>query len=172
MRRDQAMPTGSAPRSRRGIRRAIAVTTLAIGLMALAAAPALAASVGASDFKFTPKTITISVGETVTWTNNGPSAHTVTGASFDSGNLNPGDTFSHTFTSAGTFAYHCTYHQQLGMVGTVIVTGGGGGGGGGGSGTPLPNTGIGSGSLFAAVAGIALLLLGAVLLFGLRRRRA
>jgi len=146
------------------------VTTVAVGLTVLVAAPALAASVSAVDFKFVPKTITVSPGTTVTWTNNGQSPHTVTGSGFDSGNLNPGQTFSHTFSTSGTFNYHCQYHQNLGMVGTVVVTGGGGSGGG--SGTPLPNTGIGSGSLVAAVAGIALLLLGAVLLFGLRRRRA
>jgi LPXTG-motif cell wall-anchored protein len=148
-------------------------------LFALAgAAPALAAGAGVSvaDFTFAPKTVTIHAGDTVSWSNHGPSPHTVTadGGSFDSGNLNPGQGFSHTFPSAGTFAYHCQYHVQMGMVGTVIVlpASGGGGGSGGGSSGPLPNTGLGTGELGIAIAGLGLLLVGGVLLLSLRRRRA
>jgi plastocyanin len=58
----------------------------------------------------------------VTWTNNDTAAHTITAddGSFDSGNLNPGDTFTHTFaTAAGTVAYHCNYHPN--MVATIVV---------------------------------------------------
>ena len=57
----------------------------------------------------------------MTWTNNGPSVHTVTAddGSFDSGNISVGKTFSHTFQTAGTFAYHCTIHPF--MKATVIV---------------------------------------------------
>ena len=82
------------------------------------------ASVTIKDFEFTPATITISVGGTVTWTNDGPSTHTATAddGSFDSGNLAQGKTFSHTFQSAGTFAYHCTPHPF--MKATVIVQSG------------------------------------------------
>jgi LPXTG-motif cell wall-anchored protein len=155
----------------RAIGTAVSAGVLAMGVVMLSAAPALAASVSAVDFRFVPSTITISAGETVTWTNNGQSPHTVTGGSFDSGNLNPGQTYSHTFSSAGTFPYHCQYHQSQGMVGTVIVTGGGGGGSSGPP-TTLPNTGLGQGSAVAAVAGAVLLLVGTVILFGLRRRRA
>jgi LPXTG-motif cell wall-anchored protein len=144
---------------------------LAIGVVVLSAAPALAASVSAVDFKFVPKTITISAGESVTWTNNGQSPHTATGSGFNSGNLNPGQSYSHTFSAPGTYAYHCQYHVNQGMVGTVVVTGGGG------SSTPptstsLPNTGLGAGSATAVIVGAALLLFGTVILFGLRRRRA
>ena len=68
-----------------------------------------------ADFTFTPPSITIKVGDTVTWTNNGPSAHTATAddGSFDSGNLAQGKTFSHTFQTAGTFSYHCTIHPFM-----------------------------------------------------------
>ncbi len=78
------------------------------------------ASVTIKDFEFTPATVTIKVGDTVTWTNNGPSTHTVTAddGSFASGNL-LGDTFSHTFQTAGTFTYHCSLNRF--MTGTVIV---------------------------------------------------
>jgi hypothetical protein len=51
---------------------------------------------------------------------------TADGGAFDSGNLATGQTFSQTFSAAGTFAYHCNIHPQ--MTGTVTVTGGAGGG--------------------------------------------
>ena len=77
-------------------------------------------------FAFSPATITIKVGTTVTWTNNTGAPHTVTsddGTTFDSGVSNPiaanGGTFSFTFTKAGTFTYHCQIHPF--MKATVIV---------------------------------------------------
>ncbi len=80
-------------------------------------------SVSIVDFAFNPKTITIPVGTTVRWTNTGNAPHTVTSTSspraFDSGTLNSGDTFQHTFTTAGQFPYHCSIHPS--MTGTVIV---------------------------------------------------
>ena len=158
-------------RRMRAVGGAVGAGVLAMGVVMLSAAPALAASVSAVDFKFVPKTVTISVGETVTWSNNGQSPHTVTGSGFNSGNLNPGQSYSHTFGAPGTYAYHCQYHVQQGMVGTVIVTGSGGGGGSSPP-TSLPNTGLGSGSGIAVVVGAALLLAGTIILFGLRRRRA
>jgi len=84
-------------------------------------AGAKSASVTIKDFEFTPATVTIAIGGTVTWTNNGPSTHTATAddGSFDSGNLSQGKTFSHTFQTAGTFAYHCTIHPF--MTATVVV---------------------------------------------------
>jgi LPXTG-motif cell wall-anchored protein len=65
--------------------------------------------------------MTIHVGDTVTWTNNGPSPHNATAnnGSFNTGNLNKGQSASHTFTQAGTFAYICTIHPF--MHGTVVV---------------------------------------------------
>jgi len=76
---------------------------------------AQANSVTIADFAFTPPSITVKVGDTVTWTNNGPSTHTATAddGSFDSGNLAQGKTFSHTFQTAGTFSYHCTIHPFM-----------------------------------------------------------
>jgi len=76
-----------------------------------------------SDKGFTPNTITVVLGvnSTIVWTNNDGSPHTVTsnGGIFDSGNMAPGQSFTYTFTSTGTFAYHCTYHPW--MTGTVVV---------------------------------------------------
>ena len=81
-----------------------------------------ATAVTIKDFQFTPATTSAPTGSKVTWTNNDTTAHTVTfdDGSADSGNLAPAATFDQTFTTAGTFAYHCTIHSQ--MKGTVTVT--------------------------------------------------
>jgi hypothetical protein len=75
--------------------------------------------VGIADFSFSPGTLTIHAGDTVTWTNSGPSKHTATGSGFDTGVLAKGASASHTFASAGTFAYVCTIHPF--MHGTIVV---------------------------------------------------
>jgi plastocyanin len=83
--------------------------------------------VGGSSLSFRPGTVTINVGDTVVWTNRG-GAHNVVAddGSFSSGSADGGDwAFSHTFTTPGTFDYHCEPHQFLGMVGTVVVQGAG-----------------------------------------------
>jgi len=83
------------------------------------------------DSAFHPPSITINVGDTVTWTAVG-GFHNVRA---DDGSFStPGGssfTFSHTFITAGTVGYHCMFHGApgLNMFGTVIVGGGGGGGG-------------------------------------------
>ncbi len=83
--------------------------------------PETGSTVTIDNFAFSPGSITVSAGTTVTWVNNDTAAHTVTAddGSFDSGNLAPGDSFTHTFTSAGSFSYHCNYHPN--MVATVVV---------------------------------------------------
>ncbi len=79
-----------------------------------------------SGYSFAPSCIKINAGQAVTWTNSGSLQHTVTSdggdpAAFDSGTLNPGQTFSYTFTMTGTYNYHCAFHVSMGMTGTVIV---------------------------------------------------
>jgi plastocyanin len=73
-------------------------------------------------FAFAPLSITVKAGTTVTWVNQDTMPHTVTAddGSFDSGSLAQGATFSQTFTKAGTYPYHCTFHSS--MHGTVTVT--------------------------------------------------
>ena len=80
-------------------------------------------------FAFSPATVTVSVGDTVTWTNNDGVAHTATanGGSFDTGNIGGGSSDSVTFDTAGTFAYHCKIHAA--MTGKVVVQAASGGGG-------------------------------------------
>jgi plastocyanin len=67
------------------------------------------------DFAFQPNTVSIKAGDTVVWTNQGPSQHTVTAdnGSFDSSVLSPGQTFSHQFTALGTYSYHCAIHPFM-----------------------------------------------------------
>jgi plastocyanin len=107
--------------------------------VAFAASPG---SVTIKDFSFSPASITVSVGETVTWQNSGPSGHSATArdGSFDTGVLDKGESRSHTFDKAGTFAYICTPHPF--MHGTVKVVAAGGAGGGSAS----PPGGAGSSS--------------------------
>lgn len=76
------------------------------------------------DVKFDPEEITVKVGDTVTWTNDDPFAHTVTyeagpGEEFDSGNMDGGATFEQTFEEAGTVDYFCELHSN--QTGKVIV---------------------------------------------------
>lgn len=77
--------------------------------------------VGALSWGYEPQNITVHMGDKVTWTNTGSLVHTVTAdnGAFDSGNLNPGDTWSFSFNTAGTFAFHCTPHPW--MTGTITV---------------------------------------------------
>ncbi len=78
-------------------------------------------NVSISDFQFTPAQITIQQGDTVTWTNEGPTAHSATASdgSFDTGIFPSGGSRSETFDEAGNFAYICTPHPQ--MEGTIVV---------------------------------------------------
>lgn len=89
--------------------------------------------------QFVPATINVSVGDTVKWTNPGVITHTVTfdpaqatNASdivlppgvkpFGSDDMEEDATYSHTFTTKGTYKYVCKYHEAMGMVGTVVVS--------------------------------------------------
>ncbi len=74
------------------------------------------------NFAYQPNPIQVAVGTKVTWTNNDATQHTVTGTDqtvIKSPTLNPGDTYSVTFTKPGTYDYHCEFHAN--MHGTVVV---------------------------------------------------
>ena len=74
------------------------------------------------DFNFSPQTITVPVGATVTWTNHDNAAHTVTSADNQfkkSPVLKAGERFSNTFATAGTYSYFCSIHHR--MTGKIIV---------------------------------------------------
>jgi plastocyanin len=81
---------------------------------------------------FQPNPIQVSVGSTVTWTNDDSQPHTATSGQdatpdgrFDSSIMAPGATFEHTFTEAGEYPYFCLLHPN--QVGTVTVTAAGAG---------------------------------------------
>jgi plastocyanin len=71
---------------------------------------------------FNPATLTVSKNTTVTWTNDDGIVHTSTSDSgvWDTGDIPPGGSKTTTFTAAGTFRFHCTYHGSM-MKGTVVV---------------------------------------------------
>jgi plastocyanin len=115
-----------------GARRAIFVAGLAfIALVLAQAAPVLAAdqSVSIAGFAFQPGTVTVRVGDSVTWTNNDQVAHTADAdnGSWGTGNIAAGASATLTFNSAGTYPYHCEIHPQ--MTGRVVVQAAAGGGG-------------------------------------------
>ncbi len=70
-----------------------------------------------SGMAFSPSSVTVKVGTTVKWTNSDYYwAHTATsddGATFNSGNLATGASYSYTPTTAGTFLYHCNVHADM-----------------------------------------------------------
>jgi plastocyanin len=87
-------------------------------------APAATDHVAISGFAFSPATVTVKVGTTVTWTQQDEDQHTVTAndGSFGSSPLVTGTTYTHTFSAPGTYQYHCSIHPF--MHGTVVVTNG------------------------------------------------
>ncbi len=97
------------------------------------------AQVTIRDFSFSPSTMPIKAGTTVTWTNNGPMSHTTVSDNgvWTSATLAPpsggggygggtaGQTFQFTFSTPGTYPYHCSIHppaQYPDFVGTITVT--------------------------------------------------
>ncbi len=90
------------------------------------APPAGPDGVNIANYAFSPKTLTVKAGTTVTWKNDDQFAHEVTsaagdpGAAFDLGQQAGGATVHHTFTTAGTYHYYCNIHNY--MTGTIVVT--------------------------------------------------
>jgi len=116
--------------------RKIAVPLGALGLTALlfaavletplagkaaAQAAANAAAVRIDNFNFTPLTLVVAPGTTVTWTNADDTPHTVRekDGKFKSAALDTDDTFSQAFTAPGEYEYFCSIHPR--MVGKIVV---------------------------------------------------
>jgi len=73
---------------------------------------------------FSPSDLTISVGDTVVWTNNDTVNHNVksdSGSELNSPIITAGQTYSHTFSQAGNFSYHCGLHTSMKAKVTVTV---------------------------------------------------
>jgi len=141
---------------------------LAAAFLTAGALPLAAQGTGASvamtepaedRYAFTPDAVTIPAGAAVTWTNRTDAPRTVTSdtGAFESGRLAENQTFRFTFTTPGTYAYHCSIHPY--MHGTVTVTAAGAVAPGAAvapAGARLPRTGAGStgGRTIAAAAGL------------------
>jgi amicyanin len=81
-------------------------------------------AIAINNFAFSPATLTVKAGTTVTWTNEDSVPHTVVSDAgsavvFTSPALATGSSFPFTFTQAGTYTYHCSIHPS--MKGTVVV---------------------------------------------------
>lgn len=140
----------------------IAPATGAAPVPTVASSPSAAASSSASvsivgsdpdSYGFSPASITIQAGTTVTWNNasSAPEGHTVSGSGLESGTLHQGQSYSHSFGSPGTFSYICSIHPY--MKGAVTVRGGSSGGSasqGGATPSGTPATPVGPGSESAA----------------------
>jgi plastocyanin len=100
--------------------------------------PAVVVDMTGSLLVFEPASIKLKAGQTVMWKNSSHEVHTVTadprvatnakdvqlpkGAKqFDSGFLNPGQTYEQTFRTPGTYRYVCTLHEAQRMIGQIIV---------------------------------------------------
>jgi plastocyanin len=128
------------------MRKVLAVILSAIALTACSGNGSSGTSVDMTSAQtFDPDKLTVSVGETVTWTNGSSESHTVTAYEppagteyFASGEasseeaardqvaeglLDAGDTFEFTFDEPGTYRYFCIPHEDQGMVGTIVVSG-------------------------------------------------
>jgi len=105
-------------------------------------------------------TVVIGVNNTVKWINNDNMPHTVTASdnSFDSGNLNSGQSYIRTFNKTGTYPYTCTYHLWMG--GSVTVLGG-----------PSQPQGAGSVDSSTILVGVGVLVLGMLVLVLAKRRK-
>jgi plastocyanin len=103
---------------------AAATLTLTGASVLLPVAPsahaAMAHDVAVNNRMFTPKDMTIAVGDTITWTNGSAEDHNIRGGPIVSGVLKPGTKYSLTFDKAGLVKYTCDIHPT--MNGSVRIT--------------------------------------------------
>jgi plastocyanin len=101
------------------IRLIVAAATLIAALSLAGAATAASPDVTIAGLEFSPATVTVTAGDTVTWTNTDPEWHSASRADWGTGVIFSGATGAITFAKAGTFAYSCTIHPS--MHGTIVV---------------------------------------------------
>ena len=154
--------------------RFLAGTVVAIAAIASIGGSAVLAAdhaVAIAGFAFAPQDVTVTVGDTITWTNSDATAHTATAddGSFDTGTIRASGTGTATFSTAGSFQYHCKIHSS--MTGTVTVEAVAGGSGSGAT-TPSSDTDPAIPASAEVPLGSLLAILGAGLIaFALARRR-
>lgn len=89
-------------------------------------------SVSIANYAFSPATLSVKAGTTVTWTNNdsaqhnvvstdGPGTDAATTSTFASANLSQGRSFSHSFSKVGTYYYECTIHAAMASMHAKVV---------------------------------------------------
>ena len=76
-------------------------------------------AVSIENSSFNPSNLTVQKGAKVEWTNNDTTAHNIKAPSFNSPDLEKGETFEFTFTTAGTYDYSCGIHPT--MKGKIVV---------------------------------------------------
>lgn len=116
-------------RDRSNRRRVLAI--LAVSIMTVLGLPSMSqgatTTVTIRDNRFLPQEVHIDPGDSIVWTNQGARVHDVksdTAGQFRSGDMEPGDTYTHRFEQEGYYYYHCTYHGasgHVGMWGVIIV---------------------------------------------------
>jgi len=162
------------------MRRLLQLATLSLAAL-LAFAPSAWAqgqevTVRMEDNFFDPANITVEPGTTVTWVQSGNNPHTTTSYDrlWDSGMIEGGSggTFSFTFEEPGTYDYFCIPHEDLGMIGSVTVTGSTATASPTATGTALPGTGGPpvSSLLITLASSLALAVFGVIALALVRRR--
>jgi plastocyanin len=95
---------------------------LAAIILPAVAQQAPAGAVSIANFTFSPPTLTVKAGTTVTWTNNDDIPHGIASSSnafTRSKALDTNDSFSFTFSTPGSYQYFCYIHPH--MVGTIVV---------------------------------------------------
>jgi plastocyanin len=106
-----------------GIAACLAILLAIGGIRHRSADAAAIPTIPIDNFLFSPKTLTIPLGASVTWINRDGDVHTVaaddTPQTFKSAGLDTDDKFSFTFTKPGTYSYHCSVHPH--MTGKIIV---------------------------------------------------
>jgi len=142
----RVVSTGSRVSRRRMMLRIAIVTLAAAVAAALAFLPNPTKAAGSpfivkmSDNApfYAPDKVSIKVGDSVQWVNDGQTVHSVSttaanaqnrkdtsmpkgAVAFDSGFIPPGGDFSYTFTVPGTYRYFCLPHEKAGMVGVIVV---------------------------------------------------
>ena len=110
-------------RTFRGVVARGGVAAILLGLLTAGGSAGRAAdhAVDIAGFAFSPGSVTVAVGDTVTWSNADVQGHTATAdnGSFDTGTIAGNSAKSVTFATAGTFPYHCKIHRS--MTATVVV---------------------------------------------------
>ena len=104
-----------APAAAVALAAALLVPAGAAEAPASAAEARAGASVSVANMAFTPASVTVALGQRVTWTFQDAASHTSTSDQgfWDSGTRSGGAAYSRLFTSAGTFPYHCTLHPMM-----------------------------------------------------------